>query len=349
MTGLYGRAMRAHTNRVMPDTDVVILKALLEAGTNFVSGNLLATQLGISRVGVWARLEKLRDEGFGVEAIRHRGYRLTGEPSSLNENLMSAYMDLAHTKVDLLFRDEVDSTNTEAEKFLASGRQTPFVVVAQRQTKGRGRMGRQWHSEDEGNLYATFAFRPQLAPAQMQMITLWMGVEICSYFADKLSLPAEVKWPNDIVSGDRKLCGILAEARVDADRTRDLIFGIGINVNSQCDKWPAEMAAVATSLSTLHGEKLRINKVAAELVDVVNKAYDRYVSGEYKAELFDLWTRFDALRGKTVRGTRGHDEIVGTADGIDEHGNLIVVTADGKTHNIQAGEVTLGTKVLQKS
>lgn len=331
----------------MPDTDVVILKALLEANTNFVSGNLLATELGISRVGVWARLEKLREEGFGVEAIRHRGYRLTGEPSALNENLMSAYMDITGTKVDLIFRKEVDSTNTEAEKFLATGRQTPFVVVAQRQTKGRGRMGRQWHSQDEGTICASFAFRPQLAPAQMQMITLWMGVQISSYINDRLGLPAMVKWPNDIVSGDRKLCGILAEARVDADRTRDLIFGIGINVNSQCDKWPAEMAEVATSLSTLKGETLRINKVAAELVDVVNSAYDCYVSGEYKTEIFNLWHRFDALRGKTVRGTRGHDEIVGTANGIDDHGNLIVVSSDGKTHNIQAGEVTLGTKVLQ--
>ena len=331
----------------MPDTDVVILKALLEANTNFVSGNLLATGLGISRVGVWARLEKLRDEGFGVEAIRHRGYRLTGEPSALNENLLSAYLELAGTKVDLLFRREVESTNTEAEKFLAAGRATPFVVATQHQTKGRGRMGRQWHSEDEGNLCMTFAFRPQLAPAQMQMITLWMGVEICTYINDRLGLPAGVKWPNDIVSGERKLCGILAEARVDADRTRDLIFGIGINVNSQCDKWPADMAAVATSLSMLQGGKLRINKVAAELADVVNKAYGRYISGEYKNEIFGLWERFDALRGKTVHGTRGHDEIVGTASGIDERGNLIVKTADGKDHNIQAGEVTLGTKSLQ--
>lgn len=333
----------------MPDTDVVILKALLEANTNFVSGNLLANELGISRVGVWARLEKLRDEGFGVEAIRHRGYRLTGEPSALNENLLRAYMDIAGSRMDLVFRNEVDSTNTEAEKFLASGRQTPFVVIAQKQTKGRGRMGRQWHSEDEGTLCASFAFRPQLAPAQMQMITLWMGVQLCTYINDQLGLSAQVKWPNDIVSGGRKLSGILAEARVDADRTRDLIFGIGINVNSEIDKWPAETAAVATSLSTLKGEKLRINKVAAELVDVVNRAYDRYVSGEYKTEIFELWNRFDALRGKPVRGSKGHDAIVGTAGGIDDHGNLLVTTAEGQVHSIQAGEVTLGTKVLQNS
>ena len=331
----------------MPDTDVVILKALLEANSSFVSGNTLATELGISRVGVWARLEKLRQEGFGLEAIRHRGYRLTEEPPVINEDLVRAYLELGGTKVELIYRDEADSTSSEAERLLAEGRATPFVVMAQRQTKGRGRLGRQWHSEDEGNLYASFAFRPQLAPSQMQMITLWMGVQICRYINERLALPAQVKWPNDIVSGSRKLCGILAEARVDADHTRDLVFGIGINVNSQCDKWPAEMAAVATSLATLSGKALKINLVAAELVDVVNRAYERYVSGGYTTEIFELWNRCDALRGRVVHGMRGHDEVVGTANGIDEHGNLLLIVQGGQTVRIQAGEVSFGTKVLQ--
>jgi BirA family biotin operon repressor/biotin-[acetyl-CoA-carboxylase] ligase len=267
----------------MPDTDVVILKALLEAGSNFVSGNNLATELGISRVGVWARLENLREDGFIVEAIRHRGYRLTTEPSVLNEPLVRAYLELGGVKVGMIFRTEVDSTNTEAERQLAAGAQTPFAVLARRQTSGRGRLGRNWHSVDEGSLYMSMGFRPQLPPAQMQMITLWMGVQICRYINDRLGLPAQVKWPNDIVSGTHKLCGILAEARVDADHTRDLVFGIGINVNSQCDKWPQETASVATSLALLGGHPLKINLVASEMIEVVSRAYDRYVSARLYA------------------------------------------------------------------
>jgi len=330
----------------MPDTDVVILKALLQANSNFVSGNLLAGELGISRVGVWARLEKLREEGFGVEAIRHRGYRLTGAPPSINENLVRAYLDLGGSKTDFIFRREVESTNTEAEKELADGRKTPFAVLAQRQTKGRGRMGRQWHSMDEGNLYASFAFSPQLPPAQMTMITLWMGVQLCRYINERLSLPAQIKWPNDIVSGGKKLCGILAEARIDSDRTRDLIFGIGINVNSDCTGWPAETAAVATSLASIGGRPLRINLVAAELVEVVCRAYERYVAGDFTPEIFELWNRYDALAGLVVRGSKGREEIVGTAKGIDEHGNLLLALEDGSIRRIQAGEVSIGTKNL---
>ncbi|HNX05137.1 MAG TPA: biotin--[acetyl-CoA-carboxylase] ligase [Opitutales bacterium] len=328
----------------MPDTDVVILKALLQANSNFVSGNLLANELGISRVGVWARLEKLREEGFGVEAIRHRGYRLTEEPPTINENLVRAYLELGGSKVDFIFRGETGSTNTEAEKELASGRQTPFAVLAQKQTKGRGRMGREWRSQDTGNLYASFAFRPQLPPAQMQMITLWMGVQICRYINERLSLPAQIKWPNDILSGGKKLCGILAEARVDADRTRDLIFGIGINVNSDCSAWPAEVAAVATSLASVGNRQLKINLVAAELVEVVSRAYDRYISGDYVSEMFELWSRYDALSGLIVRGSKGPEEIVGTAKGIDEHGNLVLLLENGQTRKIHAGEVSIGTK-----
>ena len=330
----------------MPDTDVVILKALLQANSNFVSGNLLANALGISRVGVWARLDKLRADGFGVEAIRHRGYRLTDEPPCINDSLVRAYLELGGSKVDFLFKSEVGSTNTEAEKELASGRQTPFAVLAQRQSSGRGRMGRQWHSEDSGNLYASFAFRPQLPPAQMQMITLWMGVQICRYINERLTLPAQIKWPNDILSGGKKLCGILAEARVDSDRTRDLIFGIGINVNSDCSKWPAETAAVATSLSSVGNRPLKINLVAAELVEVVSRAYERYIAGDYLHEMLELWSRYDALAGLVVRGSKGQEEIVGTAKGIDESGNLLLALENGQIRKIQAGEVSIGTKNL---
>ncbi len=328
----------------MPETDVVILKALLESNSNFVSGNLLATELGISRVGVWARLEKLRQEGFGVEAVRHRGYRLIEEPSTLNEGLIRAYLDLAKSNVELNFREEVDSTNTEAERILAEGRATPFAVLALRQTKGRGRMGRPWHSVDEGNLYSSFAFRPYLPPSQMQMITLWMGVQLCHFISTRLELHAMVKWPNDIVSNGRKLAGILAEARVDSDRTRDLIFGIGINVNSQCTKWPEDMAKVATSLADLNGKPLKINQIASELIQTVNSAYERYVSGAYKSEIFELWNRYDALRGRVVKGSKGKTEIVGTADGIDDHGNLLLTLENGQTQQIHAGEVSIGTR-----
>jgi len=328
----------------MPETDVVILKALIEARTSFVSENTLAVELGISRVGVWARLEKLRQTGFVVEAVRHRGYRLIGEPPTLNEDLIKAYLELGRSSVGLIFRDEVDSTNTEAERQLADGHLIPFAVIARRQTKGRGRMGRPWHSEDDGNLYSSFGFRPQMPPAQMQMITLWMGLCICNFINLGLGLPAMVKWPNDIVSGGRKLSGILAEARVDADRTRDLIFGIGLNVNSHMETWPPDMTAVATSLASLNKNPLKINQVTAELIQTVNNAYERYISGEYKKEIFDLWTRYDALKGHVVKGSKGKEIIVGKADGIDEHGNLLLLLENGQVQKIHAGEVSIGTR-----
>jgi len=331
----------------MPDTDVVILRALLESNASFVSGSALADKLGISRVGIWARLEKLRLEGFDFEAVRHRGYRMIAEPSAVNEDLLRAYLQLDGAKINIHFHSEIDSTSSEVERLLSHGAETPLVVVARRQTNGRGRLGRQWHSADEGNLYFSFGFRPQLAPAQMQTITLWMGVQICRYVNERLAIPAQVKWPNDIVSGSRKICGILAEARIDADHTRDLIFGIGVNVNGDCSKWPAETAAVAASLASLGGKPLKINLVAAELVEVVGRAYDGYVSDRYSQEFFELWSRFDALRGKEIRGTRGREEIVGTANGIDENGNLLLVAKGGETRRVQSGEISLGTRAVQ--
>lgn len=327
----------------MQQPDVFILKSLIEAESEFVSGSKLAEALGISRVGVWARLEKLREEGFEVEAVRHRGYRLMGEPDALNENLVRAYMAVIGCTLDLVFCDEVDSTNTEAERHLALRRDTPFAVIAQRQSHGRGRLGRVWHSPQEGNLYASIAFRPNLAPAQMQTITLWLGVKVCHHVATRLKVPLKVKWPNDLVSDGRKVAGMLTEARVDSDRLRDLVFGLGMNINGNCDNWPANVSAVATSLAQLKGSALPINRVAAELLCAVAQAYDAYVAGEHVAEFADLWHRYDALRGKTVRASRGNTPISGTADGIDANGNMRLLQPDGTVQLVHAGEVSIGT------
>ena len=331
----------------MQQPDVFILRSLLEASPSFLSGSKLADALGISRVGVWARLEKLREDGFEVEAVRHRGYRLIREPETLNENLVRAYLEVAGCNLDISVFHELDSTNTEAERLLAQRRQTPFAVLAREQSAGRGRLGRVWHSPGEGNLYASLAFRPNLPPAQMQMITLWLGVQVCHYVSVRLGLPLKIKWPNDLTADGRKVAGMLTEARVDADRTRDLVFGLGMNINGRCDLWPSEVSAVATSLSQLNGSPLRINKVAAELLETVLRAYEAYVNGSYRAEFAPLWERYDALRGRTVRATKGHAPLGGVASGIDEQGNLRLLQPDGSMQLVHAGEVSIGTKPEQ--
>ena len=204
----------------------LILRELLAREPGWVSGASLAEKLGVSRVAVWNHMEKLRAQGFEFEAKRARGYRLAARPPALHAALIELQLKLHPRGFTLLVLDEVDSTNDEAARQLAAGRSAPFAILARRQTRGRGRFGRAWHSEENGNLYASFAFRPRVPPDRMQTFTLWMGVNICQLIANFSLLEPGLKWPNDIVFDGRKAGGMLTEARVDADQIRDLVLGL---------------------------------------------------------------------------------------------------------------------------
>jgi len=203
----------------MSNTELIILRELLAREPEFLSGTALAHKLGMSRVSVWLHMEKLRAQGFTFEAARTRGYRILQRPSGLHLGLIQAHLKGRRTDLAISLLDEVDSTNDEAARQLAAGRTAPLIVLARQQTRGRGRLGRTWHSEANGNLYASFAFRPRVPPSRMPVFTLWMGVNICELIANFAQLTPGIKWPNDILFDGRK-----AGALCDAEGFRSLLL-----------------------------------------------------------------------------------------------------------------------------
>lgn len=325
----------------MPSHEHVILRELLAREPDWVSGAALAEKLGVSRVAVWQHMEKLRAAGFGFEAQRARGYRLTQRPPMLHAPLIETQLKVRPKHFSLLVLDEVDSTNDEAARQLGAGRPAPFAVLARRQTKGRGRFGRTWHSEDKGNLYASFAFRPRVEPGRMQTFTLWMGVNICELLTNFAQLTPGLKWPNDLLFSGRKAGGMLTEARVDSDEIRDLVFGLGLNVNAPAGGWPADLVRRAISLSEVAGAPLDLNRLAAALVGRVLLAYDTFVDGDHTKTFPELWHRYDVLRGQTVTLLEGGRRHTGSVTGIDDEGALLLRDDHGRTQRFRAGEVTL--------
>ena len=325
--------------------ELVILQALLEAGDDgVVSGASLARALGVSRVSIWQYLEKLRDQGLQIESLHARGYRLGTRPAFLHPALLDAYRRPSATSPRIHFSDTLGSTNDEASRLLAAGEPAPLVVVARRQEKGRGRLGRAWHSATDGNLYISFAFHPDVEPARMQTFTLWMGVNICALVASFCRVVPGIKWPNDLLFDARKAGGMLTEARLDADRIHDLVFGLGLNLQPPADGWPPEIADRATALSEHTAVPLDPNKFAAALIGRVLDAYDRFLDGTYQKSFADLWHRFDLLKNRPVVLLQGQRELSGTAMGIDDEGSLLLRLADGHTDRYRAGEVTFSKK-----
>lgn len=326
----------------MADLDSSILLAFLDAEGEPVSGDRLAKELGVSRVAIWSRLERLRAAGFVFAASTRKGYVLRTVPRQLDHALLDAHLRRLKVAPKVEFLAAVDSTNSEAERRLAVGQEAPFAVLARTQKAGRGRLGRKWHSAPSGNLYLSLAFRPFIPPERLRPFTLWMGLALCAHMEKALGLKLGLKWPNDLQSADgRKVAGMLTEARLDADSVRELVFGVGLNLTGAPKDFPSELRTVAGSLEAALGAPLDLNRVAAGVIAALFRAWEQFEEGTWSRSFRRLWSSYDVLAGKSVRvGLRG-DPIAGIVDGIDEEGSLILRTGGGRRAVVSSGEVTL--------
>lgn len=326
----------------MADLDSSILLAFLEADGEPVSGDRLAKELGVSRVAIWSRLERLRASGYVFAASTRKGYALRAVPRHLDPALLDAHLRRLKVSPKVEFLAEVDSTNSEAERRLAVGQEAPFAVLARTQKAGRGRLGRKWHSAPSGNLYLSLAFRPFIPPERLKPFTLWMGLALCAHVEKSLGLRLGLKWPNDLQSPDgRKVAGMLTEARLDADSVRELVFGVGLNLTGAPKDFPAELRTTAGSLEAALGAPLDLNREAAGVIAALFRAWEQFEEGTWSRSFRKLWSHHDVLSGKSVRvGLRG-DPVAGIVDGIDDEGSLILRTGGGRRAIVSSGEVTL--------
>lgn len=335
----------SHPKTSNKEINISILSQMLKAGDNFVSGNDIADSLNISRVSIWSHLKKLRSDGFDFEAIQNRGYRLLTQPSIIHPDLLAAYLKLNETELPIIYLSETDSTNSEAERQLTNKVPTPFVVVTNKQTQGRGRHGRSWFSNDSGNLYLSFAFKPNIAPSLIKSFTPWIAAQLCHHLNQQFNLSIQLKWPNDLVFNGKKICGMLAESRIDVDHTRDLIFGIGLNINGDPHAWPQELQQIATSIEATSNTPFNINKMSASVISCILSSYNQFIHNQWQASLPSLWSKYDSLYDKHVQGFHGSTPIDGTAKGIDNTGSLKLLQKNGKLLLLDVGEISLSSPI----
>src|SRR5258706_1429669 len=234
-------------------TDAKILAAL-RAKPDGVSGAQLAQQLNISRAAVWSRIEELRQLDYDIEAGPHFGYRLVHSPDALHADDLLAR--LGTTQVigrDIQVFEQTTSTNDVVEKLARDGVKEGVVVFAESQTKGRGRLGRQWISPERKELWFSVLLRPELRPQEATQLTVASATALRRAIAAETGLKPEIKWPNDILVGGKKVAGILTELSAELDRVRHIILGIGVDVNLDAGELPVELRKLATSLKLESG------------------------------------------------------------------------------------------------
>jgi BirA family biotin operon repressor/biotin-[acetyl-CoA-carboxylase] ligase len=264
------------------------------------------------------------------------------EPDHFHEQALRAQLSVAGFSGELRVHETLDSTSSEALRVLHSEVEDPVVVLAARQHAGRGRRGNQWASDCPENLYLSIGFRPGTATARIGLYTLWVGMRLAACLGGLLGVDLKVKWPNDLYWGERKVGGILTEAKIDSEHVQHLVVGLGLNVNGELASFPEELREKAASLRMACARPLPYAALVAQVVMALVESSLLYFSEDSASEgLMQSWGDYDFLRGRLVSARGASGQVEGYAEGIDAKGHLLLRLQDGSLAGIHSGEVTL--------
>ncbi len=321
--------------------DTQILRAFRECGEGSVSGAELAEELGVSRAAIWARIEELRSLGYEIDATPHQGYRLVSIPDVLHADDLLARMPLNQIiGRDIRVFEQTGSTNDIAEKLARDGAVEGVVVFAESQTRGRGRMGRQWLSPSRKGLWLSVLLRPRMRPEAATQITIAAATALARAIQRVCHLDPEIKWPNDLLLKGRKVAGILTEMSAELDRIKSLIVGVGVDVNVERQDLPAEIEKTATSLRIESGAAVNRADLATAYLSELDREYHRICAGEF-AQIADEWESKCVTIGCNVSISIGNRQIVGRAESLDADGALMIRSPHGHLERIIGGDVLL--------
>ncbi len=304
-----------------------------------LSGGAISRRLGISRAAVWKHICRLREQGYIIEAGAGKGYLLIFEPEQLRIERIRTELKPVTRVRQVFFFPSLDSTNRKAYDLALEGAPEGTIILAEEQSAGRGRLGRSWSSLAYHGLWLSALLRPaNMTPGKMAPFTAAAAAIMAAVLRKVSGLPVSVKWPNDLLINDRKLGGILAEAKSEPEHIHFMILGIGININHKVHDFPAELAGKATSLR-IEGKRLFDREaICVAIIKELEAGYDLFLRSGFSAFL-ELWRELDIMPGKEISVKFGAKTIHGTAVDIDKDGALIVKDSAGRLKRFSYGEI----------
>jgi len=310
-----------------------IIRLLAQHATVVVSGTKLAQEIGTTRSEVWRLVQQLRTLGVDIAGHPATGYQLRAIPDLLLADTLDPLIEGTIFVGHIHHYYRIGSTNVAAMEAAASGAPEGSVFLSEEQTAGRGRGAHNWHSAKSAGIYCSVVLRPNLPPADVLVLSLAAGLAVhsaVSTVAESIGIPVDLdlKWPNDVLLGTRKFCGILTEMNAEATRVRYVVVGVGMNVNH--DHFPAALQSQAVSLRMLTGSDWSRVELTAALLKSLDREYHELLSGREGRE--SILRRF-AERSSYVIGKQVQVEenggFTGVTAGLDPRGFLQVRTEDG--------------------
>lgn len=318
-----------------------ILTMLREHCPDYVSGQALCEQFGVSRTAVWKAIKQLEKEGYVIEAVRNRGYRLAENMDVLNQAELDNHLHFKWIAGKKVYEAVTGSTNTDLKTMAEEGEPHGTLVVAGDQQAGKGRRGRSWQVPAEKTIAMSVLLRPTFPADHASMITLLQAYAVALAVEDVCGVQTQIKWPNDVVVNGKKICGILTEMSISLEQKEIayVIVGTGINVN--IEEFPEELQKTATSLKLETGHEVSRVAIIERVLHYFEEAYDEFEKVQNLSFIKEVYEAHMANKDREVHVLDPQHPFDGVARGIDNQGELLVEKEDGTVEAVYAGEVSV--------
>ncbi len=317
-----------------------ILKLLKDSGNEFVSGEKISEALGVSRAAIWKYINIIKEDGYEIEAISRKGYRIISTPDIITYEEIKNYLHTEYIGKNIIYYDSIGSTNSKAKELAESGQEHGTVIISEEQTSGRGRLGRNWISPKYKGIWMSIILRPNIITENISQITL-LGAAAVQKATMKMGIKTSIKWPNDIVLNSKKVCGILTEMSGEVDHINYLVMGIGINVNLKEEDLPLDLKDIATSLKLETGEYIDRKILLANVLNIFEELYKAFVEDSNIKETIDICRENSILIGKEIQLVNRGKVTTAKAIDISDQGELVIENSKGQVEYVVSGEVSI--------
>ncbi|MDP3792038.1 MAG: biotin--[acetyl-CoA-carboxylase] ligase [Candidatus Omnitrophota bacterium] len=321
--------------------DEKILNVLRHSRDSYVSGEELCKYAGISRAAIWKHIEDLRKAGYEIEAVPHLGYKLITVPDALISSEIKWKLKTKVFGKEIISYKKVDSTNDLAYQLAEKGIKEGTIILAEEQSKGKGRHGRRWASPPKGGVYMSCILKPRIAPNEIPRITLLAAVAVTRAIREVTSLDVSIKWPNDIMLDGKKICGILTEMKAQQDCVDFVILGIGINVNTPSKQLPKTGTSLKEGLvrRSIKGAVSRV-ELTKNILERLEGCYNLLASKGFEP-IVEAWKNLSDMLGSRVKISLPGRTFEGLAHDIDPDGALVVRLDSGVLEKVSSGDVVI--------
>lgn len=322
----------------MQSTRNKLIHLLAASKDKYVSGQMLSEKLNISRSAIWKHMKELEKDGYTIEGKSNQGYRMISFPQKLSENTVQWGLNTTWLGRAVVHKTTTSSTQVIAHQAAQNGAKHGTVIIADKQTCGKGRMRRQWHSASQKGVWMSLILRPTILPYLAPQLTLLAATVLADVIQSFTASRPQIKWPNDILINRKKTAGILTEMQAEQDQIQYVVMGIGLNVNQTNDDYPKDLQGIATSLQIETNKTWDVVALIQEILTTFETTYDAYIQEGFP-HVKNKWENYGFKIGEQIWIKTLQDEWQAIFSGIAEDGALLSKTADGETKKIYSAEI----------